>query len=205
MTMHTWFEIKKPTAIIVTARIKGAKKPSLKLDINETAEKQEKKLPAPAKLGRPRISDPNDRFVWGDLIDMCTSNQSYTRNAVYEAIQATIACVQTTSRLWLFKMEDSDNGLYFDMASKLDLAKYEINIIKLGVDSIELKSLINHAITKGLILYRNVDFLPYPPNIPLPNTKFFNLFLGFKAQPAKEINAAIMNPILLHTKNIRTI
>ena len=105
-------------------------------------------------------------------------------------------CVQTTSRLWILRMEDSDNGLFFDMAPKIDLAKYVINIIELGGDS------VNHAVTKGLILYRNVDFLPYPPNTPLPNTKFFNLFLGFKAKPAIENNSAIMDPILWHAKNI---
>ena len=63
---------------------------------------------------------------------MCTSKQSYTRSAVYEAIQATVACVQTTSRLWLLKMENTDNSLFFDMAPRIDLAKYEINIIELG-------------------------------------------------------------------------
>src|SRR6185312_12196948 len=123
MTMHIWFEIKRRIAIIVIAQIKtpkDTKKPSPKLVINETAEKQEKKLPAPEKIER--------RFV----IDMCTSKQSYTRSAVYEAIQATVACVQTTSRLWLLKMEDTDNSLFFDMAPKIDLAKYEINIIELG-------------------------------------------------------------------------
>ncbi|CAG8625427.1 10153_t:CDS:2, partial [Scutellospora calospora] len=99
-------------------------------------------------------------------------------------------------------MENTDNSLFFDIAPKIDLAKYEINIIELGGDSIELKSLIHHAVTKGLILYRNVDFLPYPPDIPFSNTKFFNLFLGFKARLAIEINPAIIDPILWHAKNI---
>ncbi|PKC54868.1 hypothetical protein RhiirA1_476537 [Rhizophagus irregularis] len=60
----------------------------------------------------------------------------------------------------------------------------------------------NQAVTKGLILYRNINFLPYPLNSPVPNTKFFNLFLGFLAQPAIENNKEIMDPILWHVKNI---
>jgi len=55
---------------------------------------REKKLPIPEKQGRPRISDPNDHFVWWDLIFMCTSKKRFTRNEVYNTIQATIACVQ---------------------------------------------------------------------------------------------------------------
>ena len=138
----------------------------------------------------------------GDLIDMCTSGEIYTCNQVYEAIQATIACIQTTSRLWILKMEDSDNGFYYDMAPKLDFAKYEIKMIEYGGETMKLKTLIDRAVIKGLILYRNIDFLPYPPNTSPTNTKFFNLFLGFKAQPTIEINPAIIDPILWHAKNI---
>ncbi|RHZ54551.1 hypothetical protein Glove_426g27 [Diversispora epigaea] len=181
---------------------RGTKKPSLKLIINETVENQEKTLPPPQKIERPRISDPNDHFVWGDLIDMCTSGEIYTRNQVYEAIQATIAYIQTTSRLWILKMEDSDNGFYYDMASKLDFAKYEIKMIEYGGETVKLKTLIDRSVIKGLILYRNIDFLSYPPNTSPINAKFFNLFLGFKAQPVIEINPTIMNPILWHAKNI---
>ena len=91
-------------------------------------------------------------------------------------------------------MEDSDNGLYFDMASKLDLAKYEISITEHGGASVELKTLINQAVSKGLILYSNIDFLPYSPNTSPLNTKFFNLFLGFKVRPSVEINFALIDP-----------
>ncbi|CAB4375223.1 unnamed protein product [Rhizophagus irregularis] len=63
---------------------------------------------------------------------MCTSRQKFSRSKVYEAIQATVACIQTTSRLWVLKIEDTNGGLYFDMAPKLDLAKYEVNLIELG-------------------------------------------------------------------------
>ncbi|CAB4390089.1 unnamed protein product [Rhizophagus irregularis] len=101
----------------------GSRKPSKKLTISETALDREQKLPSPTKLDRSRISDPNDRFVWGDLIDMSTSGRKFSRNEVYEAIQATVACIQTTSRLWVLKIEDTNGRLYFDMAPKLDLAK----------------------------------------------------------------------------------
>ncbi|RIB08844.1 hypothetical protein C2G38_2210559 [Gigaspora rosea] len=110
----------------------GTRKPSIKLTINESAKDRENKFSIPPKLEKSRISDLNDNFVWGNLLDMCISEQRYTRKEVYKAIQATVACVQTTSRLWLFKMEDSDNGLYFDIASKLDLANYKISITEHG-------------------------------------------------------------------------
>ncbi|PKC00049.1 hypothetical protein RhiirA5_428777 [Rhizophagus irregularis] len=88
------------------------------------------------------------------------------------------------------------------MAPKLDLAKYEVNLIELGGEGVKLINLIDQAVTKGLILYRNINFLPYPLNSPVPNTKFFNLFLGFLAKPAIENNKEIMDPILWHVKNI---
>ncbi|GET03399.1 highly derived D5-like helicase-primase [Rhizophagus clarus] len=133
---------------------------------------------------------------------MCTSGRKFSRSEVYEAIQATVACIQTTSRLWVLKIEDTNGGLYFDMAPKLDLAKYEVNLIELGGEGVKLINLIDRAVTKGLILYHNINFLPYLLNSPVPNTKFFNLFIGFLAKPAVEINPEIMDPILWHTKNI---
>ncbi|PKK42329.1 hypothetical protein RhiirC2_804523, partial [Rhizophagus irregularis] len=59
-----------------------------------------------------------------------------------------------------------------------------------------LKSLIDQAVIKGLIVYEDYNFLPYPINIPQPTTDFFNLFLGFLAKPVPEINKDIMDPIL---------
>ena len=41
----------------------GIRNSRLKLSFGETALDREKKLPSPIKLGRPRITDPNDRFV----------------------------------------------------------------------------------------------------------------------------------------------
>jgi hypothetical protein len=64
----------------------GTINPSIKLTISETALDREKKLPIPEKQGQPKISDPNDYFVWWDLISMCTSKKRFTRNEVYNAI-----------------------------------------------------------------------------------------------------------------------
>ncbi|CAJ0627398.1 2348_t:CDS:2, partial [Entrophospora sp. SA101] len=82
------------------------------------------------------------------------------------------------------------------------LAKYEINIIELGGELVKLSSLIQRAFTNNLIRYRIINFHPYPPNVNPPKTNFFNLFLGFLAKPAKEINTKIMNPILWHVKYV---
>ena len=66
----------------------------------------------------------------------------------------------------------------------------------LGGEAVKLINLIDRAVAKGLIYYRNIVFLPYPLNTPMLNTKFFNLFIGFLAKPAPEINNEIVNPIL---------
>ena len=82
------------------------------------------------------------------------------------------------------------------MEPKLKLADYKINIIEYGGKLIKLKSLIDQADTKGLILYEDYNFLPYPPNAPKLVTHFFNLFLEFLAKLAPEINKEIMDSIL---------
>ncbi|CAG8630008.1 7410_t:CDS:2, partial [Scutellospora calospora] len=68
-------------------------------------------------------------------------------------------------------MEDSDNSFYYDIASKLDFAKYEIKMIEYGGKTVKLKILIDQAVIKGLILYHNIDFLLYSPNTSPTNTK----------------------------------
>ncbi|GBC52016.2 hypothetical protein GLOIN_2v1770262 [Rhizophagus irregularis DAOM 181602=DAOM 197198] len=45
---------------------------------------------------------------------------------------STIASREVTLRLWVLKTENTNGGLYFDMASKLDFAKYEVNLVELG-------------------------------------------------------------------------
>ena len=67
--------------------------PSIKLALTESALSREKNLPAPVRLEQPRISNPKDRFVWWDLIRMCTSGKKFPRTEVYEAIQTTVAYI----------------------------------------------------------------------------------------------------------------
>src|SRR3954447_22574189 len=110
---------------------------------------------------------------------MCTSGEKFFRAEVYEAIQTTVAYIPKKTPTWLLKHKDSENGLYFDMESELKIAKFEIKIIEYGGESVKLKSLIDQVVIKGLIVYEDFDFLPYPINVPQPATDFFNLFLGF--------------------------
>jgi len=72
---------------------------SLKLAINETALDRKKKLQSLIKKNRSRISNPNDHFVWWDLLCICTSSKKFSHVKVYKAIQATVACMQGTSKL----------------------------------------------------------------------------------------------------------
>ncbi len=163
---------------------------------------REKNLPAPVRLEQPRISNPKDRFVWWDLIRMCTSGKKFPHAEVYETIQTTVAYIQKKILIWILKHKDSENGLYFDMGPELKIAKFEIKIIKYGSEAVKLKSLIDRAVIKGLIVYEDYNFLPYPINVPQPVSDFFNLFLGFLAKPASEINKEIMDPIIWHVLNI---
>ncbi|PKK55668.1 hypothetical protein RhiirC2_801801 [Rhizophagus irregularis] len=132
---------------------------------------------------------------------MCNIKEKFTRKAVYEAVQVTIACIQIDTKLWVLKLEDSNGGLFFKMSSKLDLRKYEISLVEMGGDVVKLENLIDQAVVKGIIQYRGIDFLSFPPCSPPPNTKFFNLFLGFKA-PIIEIDSALIELIIWHIKNV---
>ena len=69
-------------------------------------------------------------------------------------------------------------------------------------ESVKLKSLIDQAVTRDLIIYKDWNFLSYLINTLQPDTDFFNLFLGFLAKLASEINKEIMDLILWHTLNI---
>ncbi len=66
--------------------------------------------------------------------------------------------------MWLLKHKDIENGLYFDMKTKLDLIDFKINIIEYSKESIKLKSLIDQTVTKGLIVYKDYNFLLYSIN-----------------------------------------
>src|SRR4051794_20490548 len=133
---------------------------------------------------------------------MCTSGEKFSRTEIYEVIQATVAHIPKDEPVWLLKYKDSKNGLYFGMESELKIAKFEIKIIEYGGEAVKLKSLIDQAVIKGLIVYEDYNFLSYPINIPQPTTDFFNLFLGFLAKPVPEINKNIMDLILWHVKNV---
>src|SRR3954468_1511959 len=95
-----------------------------------------------------------------------------------------------------------NDELYFNMALKLDFVKYKVNLVKLSEKAVKLINLIDRAVIKGLILYRNINFLLYLLKTLAFNTKFFNLFLGFLVKLVVEINKEIMNLVLWHTKNI---
>ena len=82
------------------------------------------------------------------------------------------------------------------MEAELKLADFKIKIIKYGNESVKLKSLIDQAVTRGLIIYKDWNFLSYSINTLQLDTDFFNLFLGFLAKLASEINKEIMDPIL---------
>src|SRR6266542_5039668 len=127
---------------------------------------------------------------------MCTSDKKFSCAEVYKAIQSTVVHIPKDKPIWLLKHKDSKNGLYFSMGSKLKIAKFEIKIIEYGGKAVKLKSLIDQAVIKGLIVYADYDFLPYPISVSQPNTEFFNLFLGFLAKPMMDINKEIMDLIL---------
>ena len=136
---------------------------------------REKKLLSPRKLDRSRISDPNDHFVWSNLIDIYGTKEKFTRNAIYKAIQATIACIQTDTKLWVLKLKDSDGSLFFKMSSKLKITKYEINLIELEEEAVKLVNLVDQAVIKGLIRYQRINFLLYSSCAPNQIQSFLGL------------------------------
>ncbi len=82
------------------------------------------------------------------------------------------------------------------MEAELKLADFKIEIIEYRDEFMKLKSLIDQAVTRGLIIYKDWNFLSYSINTLQLDTDFFNLFLGFLAKLASEINKEIMDPIL---------
>src|ERR1041384_7334898 len=106
---------------------------------------------------------------------MCTSGSKFSRAEVYKAIQSTVAYIPKQIPIWILKHKDSENGLYFDMGPELKIAKFEIKIIEYGGEAVKLKSLIDQAVIKGLIVCTDYNFLPYPIIIPQPVTDYFNL------------------------------
>ncbi len=102
----------------------------------------------------------------------------------------------------MFKIEDINGRLYFDIMLKLDLVKYKVNLVELGEEAVKLINLIDQAVIKDLILYYNINFLSYSLNTSAFNTKFFNLFLRFLAKLAMKINKEIIDLILWYVLNV---
>ncbi|PKC05000.1 hypothetical protein RhiirA5_378966 [Rhizophagus irregularis] len=136
------------------------------------------------------------------LCDQDHNRRKYYRAKVYKAIQATVAFIQEGSKLWIFKHRSAEDGHYFEMVAKLDLEDFMIKIHELGGETVKIKLLIRQSATMGLIKYDEINFLPYSSNVVPPKNEFFNLFLGFLAKPATEINRDIIEPILWHVKNV---
>jgi hypothetical protein len=62
------------------------------------------------------------------------------------------------------------------MEPELKIADFKINVIEYGGESIKLKSLINQAIIKGLIVYANYNFLPYSISASQPTYRLLQSF-----------------------------
>ena len=88
------------------------------------------------------------------------------------------------------------------MEAELKLADFKIEIIEYRDEFMKLKSLIDQVVTRSLIIYKDWNFLLYLINTFQLDTDFFNLFLGFLAKPAPEINKEIMDLIFWHMLNI---
>ena len=157
----------------------------------------------------PSIFDPNNRFFYDDLLEMCVG--SHSREAVAEAISASVSYITTKSGMWIRKKETRTGSIYFEFAPDLKglSPKHKIRIQSNGNEEDEnvtttshkLKDLLQQASVKR-IRYSDVIFMPYPPNAPRISSKFFNLFLGFKAQPATEIDKKLIYPIFHHIKEV---
>ena len=151
------------------------------------------------------IFDPNNRFFYDDLLDLCIG--SHTREEVNQAISASVAFTTTKSGMWVRKKEAPNGSIYFEFAPDLKgiSPKHKVKIRSndnnddesTSTMSIKLKDLLLQASIKK-IRYTDVNFMPLPPGISQTRFKFFNLFLGFLAQPALEINKRLINPILWH-------
>ena len=155
------------------------------------------------------IFDPNNRFFYDDLLDLCIG--SHTREEVNQAISASVAYSTAKSGMWIRKKETEKGSIYFEFAPDLKgiSPKYKVKICSGSSDddentstmSVKLKDLLLQASIKR-IRYTDVNFIPLPPGVLQTRSKFFNLFLGFLAQPATEINKSLIYPILKHIKEV---
>ncbi|GET56823.1 poxvirus D5 protein [Rhizophagus irregularis DAOM 181602=DAOM 197198] len=155
----------------------------------------------------PAIFNPNNHFFYDDLLKKCVG--THTKESVNPAILASVAFITTKSGMWIRKKKAYNGSIYFEFAADLKGISTKHKVIirsDTGEDSdvttsTKLKDfLLQASIAK--ICYTDVNFMPYPPNAPKYNPEFFNLFLGFKAQPAKRIKPNLVNPIIRHVHEV---
>ncbi|GET64382.1 poxvirus D5 protein [Rhizophagus irregularis DAOM 181602=DAOM 197198] len=153
------------------------------------------------------IFNPNNRFFYDDLLKKCIG--THTKESINSAISASVAFITTKSGMWIRKKKAYNGSIYFEFAADLKeiSTKHKVSIWSdAGEDdgmttSIKLKDLLIQAsVTK--ICYTDVNFMPYPPNALKYNPEFFNLFLGFRAQPAEHIKPNLVNPIIRHVHEV---
>ncbi|GET54088.1 poxvirus D5 protein [Rhizophagus irregularis DAOM 181602=DAOM 197198] len=155
----------------------------------------------------PAIFNPNNRFFYDDLLKKCVG--THTKESVNSAILASVAFITTKSGMWIRKKKAYNGSIYFEFAADLKGISTKHKVIirsNTGEDSdattsTKLKDLLLQA-SIAKICYTDVNFMPYPPNAPKYNPEFFNLFLGFRAQPAERIKPNLVNPIIRHVHEV---
>ncbi|GBC27110.2 poxvirus D5 protein [Rhizophagus irregularis DAOM 181602=DAOM 197198] len=124
----------------------------------------------------PAIFNPNNRFFYDDLLKKCVG--THTKESVNSAILASVAFITTKSGMWIRKKKAYNGSIYFEFAADLK-----------GIS------------TKHKVIIR-CKLHALSPNAPKYNPEFFNLFLGFRAQPAKRIKPNLVNPIIRHVHEV---
>ncbi|GET67348.1 D5-like helicase-primase [Rhizophagus irregularis DAOM 181602=DAOM 197198] len=155
----------------------------------------------------PAIFNPNNRFFYDNLLKKCVG--THMKESVNSAILTSVAFITTKSGMWIRKKKAYNGSIYFEFAADLKGISTKHKIIirsDTGEDSdvttsTKLKDLLLQA-SIAKICYTDVNFMPYPPNAPKYNPEFFNLFLGFRAQPAKRIKPNLVNPIIRHVHEV---
>ncbi|GET63054.1 poxvirus D5 protein [Rhizophagus irregularis DAOM 181602=DAOM 197198] len=155
----------------------------------------------------PAIFNPNNRFFYDDLLKKCVG--THTKESVNSAILASVAFITTKSSMWIRKKKAYNGSIYFEFAADLKGISTKHKVIIRSdtredsdvTTSTKLKDLLLQA-SIAKICYTDVNFMPYPPNAPKYNPEFFNLFLGFRAQPAERIKPNLVNPIIRHVHEV---
>ena len=114
------------------------------------------------------IFDPNNRFFYDDLLDLCIG--SHTREEVNQAISTSVVFTTTKSGMWVRKKEAPNGSIYFEFAPDLKgitpkhKVKIRSNDESTSTMSIKLKDLLLQASIKK-IRYTDVNFMPLPPGV----------------------------------------